>query len=294
MIKFKNKNIFLIIIFVFIGFQFFPLIGLGYYGYESPNLNQIDDFDLRSSPSSQLRDNDLENFNSESYINDGFSIFDNSLKNFLQNFYLQKQNSPIKVKIIIHFDDKISKDERLEIIDSIFNNYEIINNYNIISAIYLKLNVYELIEKEDVIKAFKSIQRIYKSEMYQNPYVIEDSPQRSALSKDSYPNWWLSAIGAEDLSYNGSGVRVAVIDTGIYDHPDLNIVENRNFVTDESSLNYNDDVGHGTHVGGIIGGNGGGSSGEYKGVAPGVMLINARAGNASGLEEGDIISAIEW
>ncbi|MFX0028599.1 MAG: S8 family serine peptidase, partial [Candidatus Hermodarchaeota archaeon] len=87
---------------------------------------------------------------------------------------------------------------------------------------------------------------------------------------------------------------VAVIDTGIYDHPALNIVDNQNFVTDESSLNYNDDVGHGTHVAGIIGGDGTGSDGKYRGVAPGVSLINARAGNASGLEEGDIIAAIDW
>jgi hypothetical protein len=37
-----------------------------------------------------------------------------------------------------------------------------------------------------------------------------------------------------------------------------------------------------------------GSDGKYRGIAPGVSLINARAGNASGLEEGDIVSAIEW
>ncbi len=294
MIKFKNKNIFLIIIFVFIGFQFFPIIGLGYFGYESPNLNQIDDFDLRSSPSSQLRDNDLENFNSKSYINDGFSIFDDSLKEFLVNLSQQEQKTPKKVKIIIHFNDKISKEERVEIISSIFNEYEIISNYDIISALYLKVDVYELVEKENILKDFRAIQRIFKSEIYQNPYIINNDLQLSALSKESYPNWWLSAIGAEDLPYNGTGVRVAVIDTGIYEHPDLNVVENRNFVTDESLLNYNDDVGHGTHVGGIIGGTSAGSSGEYKGVAPGVMLINARAGNASGLAGGDIINAIEW
>ncbi|MFX1410515.1 MAG: S8 family serine peptidase [Promethearchaeota archaeon] len=292
--KFKHKIIVLMLFVAFIGSLFIPLNGLGYYNYDNSNLNQTNTFDLDLLPSSQSKDLDFVNLNSESYIGEAFSIFDNSLKNYLQNFYLKKQNDLQKVKVIIHFEDKISKDERLNIIDSIFNYYEIINNYDIISAIYLKLNAYELIEKEDVLKDFKTIQRISKSEIYQSPYIMEVSPQISDLSKDSYPNWWLSAIGAEDLPYDGSGVRVAVIDTGIYDHPDLNIVENRNFVTDESSLNYNDDVGHGTHVGGIIGGNGGGSSGKYKGVAPGVMLINARAGNASGLAGGDIISAIQW
>ncbi|GAH82449.1 unnamed protein product, partial [marine sediment metagenome] len=34
--------------------------------------------------------------------------------------------------------------------------------------------------------------------------------------------------------------------------------------------------------------------GLYKGVAPGISIINAKAGDATGLEEGDIISAIQW
>ncbi|MFX0070403.1 MAG: S8 family serine peptidase, partial [Candidatus Hermodarchaeota archaeon] len=165
---------------------------------------------------------------------------------------------------------------------------------DIISALYLEVDVYELIEKEYILKDFNAIQRIFKSKIYQNPYILDNDLQVSALSVDSYPNWWLSAIGAEDLPYNGTGVRVAVIDTGIYEHPDLNVVENRNFVTGESSSNYNDNIGHGTHVAGIIGGNGEGSSGEYRGVAPGVMLINARVGGAVGFEEGEIIDAINW
>ena len=294
MIKFKNKNIFLIIIFVFIGFQFFPLIGLGYFGYESPNLNQIDDFDLRSSPSSQLRDNDLENFNSKSYINDGFSIFDDSLKEFLVNLSQQEQKTPKKVKIIIHFNDKISKEERVEIISSIFNEYEIISNYDIIPGAYIKLNPNQLIKKKDVIDGIISITQIHKSNVYELPSVSDDSVQLSALDSGDYSNWWLSAIGAESLPYDGSGVKVAVIDTGIYPHPDLTIINNSNFVADEELWEYDDKTGHGTHAAGIIGGDGGGSSGEYRGVASGVLLINARAGNESGLDEGDIIRAIEW
>jgi len=92
-------------------------------------------------------------------------------------------------------------------------------------------------------------------------------------------------------------VKVAVIDTGVYEHPDLNLTANRNFVSEESIVdydNYDDLVGHGTHVAGIIGGNGSGSGGLYKGVAPGISIINAKAGDATGLEEGDIISAIQW
>ncbi|MFX1590101.1 MAG: S8 family serine peptidase, partial [Promethearchaeota archaeon] len=98
-----------------------------------------------------------------------------------------------------------------------------------------------------------------------------------------------------NLAYDGSGVRVAVIDSGIYDHPDLNLILSRNFVSGESQFEINDTNGHGTHCAGIIGSDGGSAGGEYIGVAPGVSLINARAGNAAGyLDEGDIISAIDW
>ena len=90
-------------------------------------------------------------------------------------------------------------------------------------------------------------------------------------------------MGADNLGYDGSGVRVAVIDTGIYDHPDLNVVLHENFINGESPVDTFDYVGHGTHVAGIIGSDGGGSSGVYRGVAPGVSLISAKAGDLSGL-----------
>lgn len=52
--------------------------------------------------------------------------------------------------------------------------------------------------------------------------------------------------------YNGYGVKVAVIDTGIdTEHPDLKVWGGVSYVTGVTS--YDDDNGHGTHVGGIIG-----------------------------------------
>ena len=84
------------------------------------------------------------------------------------------------------------------------------------------------------------------------------------------------------------------MDTGIYEHPDLNMVASQNFISGESSFFVDDITGHGTHCAGIAGGNGTSSSGRYRGVATGVSLINAKAGSYAGLEDGDIISAINW
>ena len=52
--------------------------------------------------------------------------------------------------------------------------------------------------------------------------------------------------------------------------------------------------GHGTHVAGIIGGNGTLSGGQYTGVAPSVTLIDLRALDANGAgSDSTVIAAIQ-
>ena len=171
---------------------------------------------------------------------------------------------------------------------------EIIYNYDIIPAVYLKCDTEELLNQKENLEQFAVIKNVFKSKTYSLPYINDDLPETSALNKNSYPNWWVSAVGADNLVYDGSGIKVAVIDTGIYEHPDLNIGAARSFVSDELPSEYQDDYGHGTHVAGIIGSNGYSSGGTYRGIAPGVTLINAKAGSLSSFDDGDIINAIQW
>src|SRR5690606_8402527 len=93
----------------------------------------------------------------------------------------------------------------------------------------------------------------------------------------------------------GSGVTVAVIDTGIdADHPDLSsrIVAARSFVPGEDVTDGN---GHGTHVASIIAGSGAASAGRYGGVAPGVDLVIGKAlGNQGNGTMSQVIEAMEW
>lgn len=95
--------------------------------------------------------------------------------------------------------------------------------------------------------------------------------------------------------YTGSGVRVAVLDTGIANHPDLtgSLITFRDFVNGYNSP-Y-DDSGHGTHVCGIIGGNGQLSHGLYSGIAPQVRFVVGKIldENGDGSME-DMIRGIEW
>lgn len=103
---------------------------------------------------------------------------------------------------------------------------------------------------------------------------------------------------AQGLGFTGKDVTVAVIDTGIYPHPDLIYPESRivawHDLVNDRSYPY-DDNGHGTHVSGIIAGNGLVSRRKYMGMAPEAKLVGVKALNKDG--EGntsDVISALEW
>lgn len=103
---------------------------------------------------------------------------------------------------------------------------------------------------------------------------------------------------AHENGYLGKGVGVAIVDTGIALHKDFIDGDNRvaafvDFINQRTEP-Y-DDNGHGTHVAGIIGGNGFSSKGKYKGVAPecnfiGVKVLDHRGdGNIS-----DVLAGLQW
>lgn len=95
--------------------------------------------------------------------------------------------------------------------------------------------------------------------------------------------------------YTGKGIGVAILDTGIYPHVDFGnrIRDFYDFIS-YKKLPY-DDNGHGTHVAGILGGDGSASGGKYMGMAPGCRLIALkvldRFGNGN---KEDIIRAFRW
>jgi len=290
--NFWTKTNFILISFLLISSVISPVLGTGIkidgdhsYLYQlDSNANELSFFNSNSATNYIVDSNPPGN-----KLN---VIFDDLLINELAT---QEQNGITEIKTIMLFDETTSKSERVDFLDSTLKEYEILDNYDIIPAIYIKCQSSELTSKIEIMESFNTLKKVYKSRDYLFPYFQDEFPSSSALNPLLYPNWWLSAIGAEHLAFDGTGVRVAVIDTGIYEHPDLNIAANRNFVSSENASDYDDLVGHGTHVAGIIGGNGSSAlGGLYRGVAPGISLINARAGDATGLDEGDIISAIEW
>jgi hypothetical protein len=105
----------------------------------------------------------------------------------------------------------------------------------------------------------------------------------------------IGAPVAWGMGLTGAGVTVGVLDTGIKaDHPDLagKVVEARDFTGTRPDAS--DDIGHGTHVAGIIAGTGAASGGRYRGVAPDAKLVSGKVCVNFGCPESDVIAGMEW
>jgi len=136
-------------------------------------------------------------------------------------------------------------------------------------------------------------------------YRIIDDPDIEFISFDSqvYALLDIAAPTMEahfphDKSYEGEGITIAVIDTGVAPHYDLTRPKNRligfkDFVNNKTAP-Y-DDNGHGTHVAGIIAGNGFSSRGRYVGIAPKANILAIKALNAQGGGNiSDVVAAISY
>lgn len=73
--------------------------------------------------------------------------------------------------------------------------------------------------------------------------------------------------------YTGKGITAAVMDTGLAAHPDFagRVLSFQDYVNQKT--NMYDDSGHGTHVAGILAGNGTVSGGALAGMAPEASLV---------------------
>jgi serine protease AprX len=122
-----------------------------------------------------------------------------------------------------------------------------------------------------------------------------DRPVRGTMERTS------ATVGAkwvrESLGLDGSGVGVAIIDSGVTSwHDDLGsdrVVHFADFV-DFQPQAY-DDYGHGTHVAGIIAGSGYDSNGARRGIAPAANLIVLKVLDGEGFGYiSNVIAAIDY
>jgi serine protease AprX len=111
-----------------------------------------------------------------------------------------------------------------------------------------------------------------------------------------------ATVVRQQLGYDGAGVGVAIVDSGVAPaHDDLTDpasgaqrVDRFVDLVNGGSAAY-DDYGHGTHVAGIVAGNGFDSAGRRSGIAPGAHLISIKVLDGSGRGRmSDVIAALDY
>src|SRR5512132_1568071 len=134
-------------------------------------------------------------------------------------------------------------------------------------------------------------------------YIEPDRQVQATAFSGTEDYGWMAVTGiylpTGSLPYDGTGIAVAVIDSGIHDREDLKsrIVYKESFISGD---NHPDDFnGHAVHVIGIIAGNGKKSTGDHydyriRGVAPGASIVSLRVLDKYGVgTDSAVIAAIQ-
>src|ERR1700733_1793453 len=128
-------------------------------------------------------------------------------------------------------------------------------------------------------------------------YISLDRPLGASLD---YSAAAVGAPSAWSYGLEGDGIGVAIIDSGVYHHPDLNAANSsRSRVVYRQSFvggALNDDFGHGTHVAGIVAGNGSssdqpGAFRTFRGIAPHANILDLRVLDQNGASNDSVVIA---
>lgn len=137
---------------------------------------------------------------------------------------------------------------------------------------------------------------------------LDDDIQSTSVASRAAAN--TPATATVNAAYGGAGVGVAILDTGVTSHTDLNDnFRQYSFLTGNTPVptvsggtitSYNnsirkDEFGHGTHVAGIISGSGAVSSDNYKGTATSAHFLSLQVlDKHGGGSMSNVMAALDW
>src|SRR4051794_1859183 len=126
----------------------------------------------------------------------------------------------------------------------------------------------------------------------------DDCPSDDSACFDALPaeGVWQSAIGLDAVpnKYQGDDVTVASIDTGVTETPNLagRIRARVDLTADRDGIDH---FGHGTHMAGLIAGDGETSDGAFDGAAPETSLVSVKVAGWDGATDvSTVIAALQW
>lgn len=209
------------------------------------------------------------------------AIIHRALKKRIQQSYAPSRKS-VKIPVIIKFKQKITSAQLRALQKHLeTHDFPIKHQLHMLHSVSSKVSVNCLKR----ICSWDGVAKIYLDGIKKTSlYIATPSIGSTAVQKKK--------------GLTGRGINIAILDTGIYAHPDLTRPVNR-IVTFKDFINNRkqpyDDNGHGTHIAGDSAGNGWMSKGKYKSPAPEAGLIGVKVldKNGDGYDS-TIIKGIEW
>ncbi|MEO1203903.1 MAG: S8 family serine peptidase [Pseudomonadota bacterium] len=205
------------------------------------------------------------------------------------------------VELVISYEDhpELFDAERVEELGG-----EVLRAYNVLDVQTIRLPA----EALDELAIEPNVDRLSLDEQISSTKIKANDKRNK--SKGSRKTAGLPASDSPNAAFSGSGIGVAVLDTGVSDHGDLDgSVMQYSFlngaypvpvVVDGQIVNYNDGVredlfGHGTHVAGIIAGSGSASNQNFRGAATSVSILSLQVLDSHGNGSmSDVMAGLDW
>ena len=207
---------------------------------------------------------------------------------------LQNSTSTAKVQVVIQYapGTQVSCSGLLGLVDCLVNDVVKLGG-TILGQLPVVNSVVALLDHNGIVSLSNQSNVLYISkDRTLTPFFDNAAPS-------------VNASAAWKSNYTGAGIGVALIDSGVNSHLDLattgllpvsRVVYSQSFVPGDSSVA--DAYGHGTHIAGLIAGNGISSTGPiysqtFKGIAPTASIVNLRVLDKNGsATDSTVIAAI--